>query len=581
MAGRSAARRGARGGGLAWALGLVFGIVGIACGEGATPTPERWQVELEGLHAAALAMAEGEDGRLWVVGADKKDGRGPLFLSRAPGAESWEAVSLGGADPEGGHLWWVTTTRDAVWAVGEGGRAFRIDGAGRVARIPTGTEAALYGIWGEDDAALWAVGGHVYPSEGPPVIVRIAGGVGEPLPAPLDDWPTQGTLFKVWGAGASDVLAVGERGLVLRWDGARWAREALDGAPRLVTVHGRGARRVAVGGASQAVMLEKDGGGAWVDTSPPGRPLLSGVFVGAERTCAVGMLGAIVCRDGTGDLELAPPPVAADWHAALIDRRGDLWVVGGNLLSAARMDGGTVLRLGRGGEPAAAPDFPDATGDTTGPPEDGRGDDTEGGDTDGAGPEVEVADALTPPDDLGPADSEANDTGPELPDGAEDVPDDAPAPGDAWIPPPPLPADVSMFVRIDAPEGPRLERLEDGSEVPLVHGPQGGFHIEVVVRVTGLGEPGSDTRLDALLGAWTRVDGVEVAGFTPVAVPFWPNGDGTWETTTLLLVFVRDPAGGAAISTAVDGKEAWVGLSLETAAGPREGAVRVRLHDTL
>jgi hypothetical protein len=560
-------------------LAATVALALFACGgDGSGPT--RWHIELEGLHAAALAVAEAEDGRLWVVGADKRDGRGPLWLTRGPEAEAWEVVSLGAADPEGGHLWWVTTTPGAVWAVGEGGRAFRLGAEGRVARIPTGTTAALYGIWGERDDALWAVGGHVFPAVGPPVIVRVTDGIGTVIPAPTPDWPEEGTLFKVWGASERDVHAVGERGLILRWDGDRWRREAVEGAPRLVTVHGRGDRRVAVGGTSQAVFLERDAEGRWTDRSPRGQPLLSGVYAGAARTCAVGMIGAMFCRGHDGDeLDLGRPPISADWHAALIDRRGDLWVVGGNLLSAARMDGGAVLRLGPDRTLGTPPTFPDATpldaavdaaGET-------RGDAELDATTNDAAPD-------TQPDEVSDAPTE------ELPEPFDLATDDGPAPdisldtaadvAEVWSPPPTLPADVQLFVRLDAPEGPTLERLDDGSEVPLVHGPQGGFHVEIVVRARALGEAGVETRLDATLGAWARVEGIEVAGFSPVPVPFWPNGDGTWETTTLLLVFVRDPSGGPATSATFDGKEAYLGLSLETPAGVQVGAVRVRLRDT-
>jgi len=267
------------------------------------------------------------------------------------GTNAWERVDLRAVDPTGGHLWWVYGPgKESVWAVGEMGRAFRYDrGKDRWTKVETGTDATLYGVWGASEDELWAVGGYVFPRTGKPVIVRLTpeGGsvVGE-LPEGVIE---SGTFFKVWGSAKDDVWVVGERGMLLHWDGSEWSRVDLGGMPRLVTIHGQGRGDVViVGGTNQAIIYEgKDG--VFTDRSPGPYPLLSGVHVGeGGEAVAVGMLGQVMARSGR-DAEwkvVSGVPVMKDWHAVWRDPRGDLWIVGGNLLSAARFDEGTALRFG-------------------------------------------------------------------------------------------------------------------------------------------------------------------------------------------------------------------------------------------
>lgn len=316
-------------------------------GDTTIPGPRAWSVVLSELPAALLSVwGRGHDA-LWLTGADRGDGTGPWVVRGD--AAGFARVDLGAADPEGGHLWWAYGPGpDLVWLVGEGGRAFRHDPRdASTTRVTTGTDATLYGIWGASDADLWAVGGYVYPRAGPPTIVRIRDGAGEvvgDLPAALDP---AAVLFKVWGRAPDDVWVVGDRGTIMRWDGARWTHEALPGGPRLVTVHGAGEALVAVGGATRALIFER-AGDAWGEVAPAPYPLLNGVRVSDDgHALAVGLLGEILERGPEGWARPPEqPPLRKDWHAVWIDPRGDAWVVGGNLLSAARLDAGALLRLG-------------------------------------------------------------------------------------------------------------------------------------------------------------------------------------------------------------------------------------------
>jgi len=319
-------------------------------GDVAETRESSWQSAVSGLPGALLSVW-GTAGatQIWAVGADARDGTGPMVV-RGTAGRGWERVDVRGVDPAGGHLWWVygPPKSDSVWIVGELGRVLtvaRTDGAEpTVTRIESGTDATLYGVWAASEDALWAVGGYVYPRTGPPTIVKLGPNGAEvvALPAGL---PASGTFFKVWGAAADDVWVVGEKGMVLHFDGAAWTRVVIAGEPRLVTVHGRNADDVVtVGGTGEGVIFV---GRAFEAQASAGLSPLNGVFVEPDGGAwAVGMLGQVLRRAGTtGAWEaVAVGGALRDWHAAWVDDRGDAWVAGGNLLT--RLDQGTLLRFG-------------------------------------------------------------------------------------------------------------------------------------------------------------------------------------------------------------------------------------------
>ena len=383
-------------------------------------TTARWHVILQDLPAALLSVSGDAAGEVWFTGADKGDG--PWVVRGHAG--TFARVDLRAADPDGGHVWWSAAPDDSGrFLVGEGGRVFRWDSATEaVTRVPTDTDATLYGAWGASGDEVWAVGGYVHPRSGPPTVVRVHDGEGvavTDLPAGLG---AQTTLFKVWGAAADDVWVVGEAGTVLHWDGAAWSLDVLSGAPRLVTLHGASADdMVVVGGSSQALILERAAGGAWTDASPGPYALLNGVYVApGGDAIAVGVLGQTFSRAGGVWTPSVDLPLMRDWHAAWIDARGDTWIVGGNLLSAATFDAGTVLRRGPSrddlpvgpvtplpvlhgdGEPDADVSEPDDVVEA--PPE--VIDDTTPADT--AAPEDTAASEVI--EDIGPSDTSVADT---------------------------------------------------------------------------------------------------------------------------------------------------------------------------
>jgi len=462
----------------------------------ATASAPAWHVVLRDLPAALLSVSGRGPDDLWLTGADPGDGGGAWLVHGTPGAFS--RVDLRPADPDGGHLWWTTApSADAVFTVGERGRAFRIDRPSlAVTRLPTGTDATLYGVWGATPELLWAVGGYVPPRTGPPTVVRITDGVGAPVTDLPPELPPDVTLFKVWGAAADDVWVVGERGTVLHFDGAGWTLTTLPGAPRLVTVHGASATDlVAVGGASQAVLLERGPDGAFRDASPGPYPLLNGVFVAPDgAAAAVGVLGQVLRR--TGGVWTPEPalPLLADWHATWIDARGDVWIAGGNLLSAAAFDAGALLRLGP--ERVDLPAGPVPALDPVAPADPDP--------TDVAAPDA-LADAA-PADDLGPVDTAA--------------------------PAPPL-----TLGALDA--GGAFTAFTDGQSVEIVQGPQGGIHLELALRFPA---PGDADPIVVTLHAETHLDGAVVGTLDSPDYPAPRVAADLGQTYVLPVIFVTNDA---------------------------------------
>jgi len=481
----------------------VFDVLDADPGDGADasdPSAPGWHVALSDLPAALLSVSGEAPDDIWLTGADKGDG--PYVVRGHAG--SWARVDLRAADPEGGHVWW-SAAPDATgrFLVGEGGRVFRWDAqAGVVSRVPTDTDATLYGVWGASGDEVWAVGGYVHPRSGPPTVVRIRNGVGEAvtdLPAGLG---SETTLFKVWGTDADDVWVVGEAGTILHWDGDDWSLDELPGNPRLVTVHGASASdMVAVGGSSQALIFERSGG-AWRDASPGPYSLLNGVYVAPDgRAMAVGVLGQTFRRvDGawTSDVEL---PILRDWHATWIDGRGDIWVVGGRLLSAATFDAGTALRFGP--ERADLPSGAVIPLDPVTPVDEDVADvveaPTDAADVADAEPEViedtasgadaEVVDDTAPTDDGEVSEDavEAEDTivGEVAEDvGPADTLDGDTADVDTFTPDP-------MMTLGEVSGTTEFMALSPGDPIEIVQGPQGGIHIEIGVRFpwAGVTEP--------------------------------------------------------------------------------------------
>jgi hypothetical protein len=148
---------------------------------------------------------------------------------------------------------------------------------------------------------------------------------------PADLTATQ-SLWKVWGASASDVWMVGTAAIALHWDGDAFTQQSLGGGESLFTVHHGGERFAAVGGFATGLLFE-NGGAEWesIAGSEPLPPLV-GVALGSDGSgYAVGNFGAFVERDGSTWGEATGPATDETLHAIWIDPDGGLWAVGGQV----------------------------------------------------------------------------------------------------------------------------------------------------------------------------------------------------------------------------------------------------------
>jgi trimeric autotransporter adhesin len=167
-----------------------------------------------------------------------------LFGTGWGGIYRWDGLSWTyEAVPPGAQVNDVWATVDAAYAVGEGGLILRREEKGWVA-VPSPTDLALFGIGGVTSADLWAVG-----QDG--VVLRFDGG------AWTEQRFTSQTLWDVWGIQTDAVYAVGSHGAAYLWDGERWTESPTGVDNGLYAVHGSSASDVwAVGQRGMAIHTE-------------------------------------------------------------------------------------------------------------------------------------------------------------------------------------------------------------------------------------------------------------------------------------------------------------------------------------
>jgi hypothetical protein len=218
------------------------------------------------------------------------------------GAPGFQSGGLGAAGLE--SVW--GSARDDVFAVGfvDDGRfdrslIFHFDGT-RWARMQVEGEVDpfLTDVWGSSGTDVYAVGRDAARSPATAVILRYDG-VAWRVAVQVEGI----TLTAVWGSGPTDVFATGfeiiergtsseVRGVVWHYDGTSWSRMALPEVGVLQEIGGRSGSEVyAVG--NDGVILRYDGTG-WTATRPAARTLL-GVWLAPDGLgFAVGNRGTLL-----------------------------------------------------------------------------------------------------------------------------------------------------------------------------------------------------------------------------------------------------------------------------------------------
>ncbi|MFT7623805.1 MAG: apolipoprotein N-acyltransferase, partial [Myxococcota bacterium] len=218
----------------------------------------------------------------------------------------------------------VAAREDHLFAVGPGGFILRNEG-GDWTPEPSKVEVDLHAVWaGEVSPVLRHVDG----------VLVAAAAVGDNGTALLrnakDDWRawdtgTNATLRGVGGNGAQRIVAVGDGGTALLWDGTSWKPEKTPTRQTLRSVWmNDDGEAVAVG--DGGVVLTRRAA-TWTEAPISGAGRLHGVTYGEDTWWAVGDKGAIWRRTGR-DWKSVSSPTKETLRAVAVNGRGEVLVVG-------------------------------------------------------------------------------------------------------------------------------------------------------------------------------------------------------------------------------------------------------------
>lgn len=148
----------------------------------------------------------------------------------------------------------------------------------------------------------------------------------EPTPELVQYWPTgaEGRFCGVWSAAPDVAWAVGDAGMIARWDGDDWALVDSRSTAWLAAVSGWEDRAWAVGEHGEILAWD---GNTWSAVTSNTDRMLHGVHaIARDRAVAVGEGGCIVAWDGRTWAD-APSATQHALHA-VSGARGELWAVG-------------------------------------------------------------------------------------------------------------------------------------------------------------------------------------------------------------------------------------------------------------
>ncbi|MFH1129882.1 MAG: hypothetical protein V1754_01015, partial [Pseudomonadota bacterium] len=296
----------------------LFGMAGLspnelwAVGAGGTilrRSSGRWRIIAGGLRLSLVALDVLADGQAIALGE-----AGTLWYRQRKG--QWSATSL----PVKGRYrgFWANAGRKV--AVGDDGLVV-VDEGPAFSKVDAGTAEDLNAVWG------WETGAVIVGNRG--VIIRMTGGNirHEHSPKPY-------ILRSVWGKTPSDIVAVGDRGTILRFNGTAWIEES-DGV--LVDLYGVWVGQkmeVAVGQNGTIVWRAESG---WEKmNSPTSQDLIAVWGTSAKDIYAISGQGSVIHYDGTRwEVQHSP---AACLMAIRGDSNQNVFAVGchGSVLKLAR-----------------------------------------------------------------------------------------------------------------------------------------------------------------------------------------------------------------------------------------------------
>ena len=197
---------------------------------------------------------------------------------------SWKSLPLQAAGQSFLHA--VHGAGHSVWIVGDAGLALTA-AAGSFVKVATPVKTNLLDVWGAADDQFWAVG------DGG-VVLRWDGMAWLKIPTGPMGGVTQ-QLRAVWGSAANDVWVVGAESTILHWNGERFDAQSPGAKYTLNDVWGRAPNDVyAVG--SSGVVLHYDGS-AWSPLDSGTSSALQSVIGDAQgRLFLAGLDGTLLMK---------------------------------------------------------------------------------------------------------------------------------------------------------------------------------------------------------------------------------------------------------------------------------------------
>lgn len=285
-----------------------------------------WASVTEDLDRVVLSAWGSDPSDVWVAGGGLGNGVGPLALHLEGG--TWTELDTGVDET----FWWVWgAPTGEVFFVGEGGVIVRVvDGVPE--RMDSGVSEVLYGVWGTSANDVWAVGGNPFRMGERDIVLHYDGSAWTRVTV---ETPQEVAFFKVSGTATDDVWLSGQDGVVYHYDGATWTLVPTPTSAFLFTIYAIGPDDVwAVGGPPRA-MLHWDGS-TWQEVDPFGYGTqLNGVSANAAgEVVVVGVGGTKWRRTAGGEwLDESDFDPFFDLHAVWMHSGGDAFAVGGNFLA--------------------------------------------------------------------------------------------------------------------------------------------------------------------------------------------------------------------------------------------------------
>ncbi|MFZ5468172.1 MAG: hypothetical protein ACOZIN_01940 [Myxococcota bacterium] len=343
--------------------GSVEGEVLVAGSNGQlarrTATSSGWTTSASGSARGLLGLFGANESEVWAVGE-----RGLLARRVNQVWSVLHEVSMSNL-----HAAWSGPQEE--WVVGAGGTVLRSVQKGPWKRESSTTNVDLEGVWGFPDAGtVWVTGGNLIRYwERDRWVDANDGGLSGPFNAvwgasPDDVWVVGGSaaaggrlvrcrnrsclldpytpgaaLNGLHGTSSTDVWAVGDRTIVLRFDGTRWQPVAMSSQdfsvpPTLRAVWGRPNDMVVVGGDLQAAFGRANNLGGAVTTPATYLPPVNGV----RGDAATGAAWAV----GHGGLIVLVPPGSSGGSLSISGTANTLFGVTAEGLVVG--EGGTILR---------------------------------------------------------------------------------------------------------------------------------------------------------------------------------------------------------------------------------------------